>query len=199
MNERPDAYWDELGVAWSAIRPDENVIARRLEARLRHQSRLITLGFVVAVPLSVAGLVLGVFTIWTGATAGVWHFVARGTTIAVVSLLVAGAAATLLPVRASDMARSLSDMLELAAARARRALLVVRLGFWACGITAVLGMAGAVIRTRFTGPPLLSPAIDVLILAVFAAGLYLYGRHTRTKLARLRVLAHTLAPHGDEQ
>jgi hypothetical protein len=198
MTERPDAYWDELGVAWSAIRPDATVIARRLEARLRRQSLLIAIGLVVGLPASVAGVILGAFTIWTGATTGAWHFVARGTAIVLISLLTAGAAATLLPVRASDMARSLSDMLELTSARARRALLIVRLGLCACGVAAALGLAGAAIRTRLSGPPRLSPAIDVLVLAAFAAGLYLYGRRTRANLEKLRALAHALTSNGDE-
>jgi len=198
MTERPDAYWDELGVAWSAICPDVNVIARRFESRLRRQSRLIAIALVAAVPVIIAGLLLGAFTIWAGAAAGAWNFVARGIAIVVVSLLAGAGAAALLPVRGSDMARSLAEMLELAAARARRALLIVRLGLCACGVAAALGVAGTLIRTRLSGPPLLPPAIDLLILAAFAAGLYLYGRRTKANLEKLRVLAHTLAPRGEE-
>src|SRR4029078_2476037 len=41
MTAPRDAYWDELGIAWCAIKPEVNVIAPRLKARLRRQSLLI--------------------------------------------------------------------------------------------------------------------------------------------------------------
>jgi hypothetical protein len=198
MSEPSNDYWDEIGKEWSAIRPDAKVIAQRLEPRLRRQSLLIAIALAAAVPLIAAGLILAAWTIWAGATGGAWNFVTRGIAIAAVSLLAAAGTAALLPVRASDLTRSLAAMLELAAARARRVLLIVRLALWACGIAAALGVAGALIRTRLAEPPRVSPAIDVAILAAVAAALYFYGRRTRASLERLQSLAQALASDGED-
>jgi len=112
MTTPRDAYWDELGIAWCAIKPEVNVIAPRLKARLRRQSLLITAGLVIGLPLSAAGLLLGALTIWSGLTTGTWNFVTRGLAIGVISAIVAIAVSLLLPVRASEAARALSEMID---------------------------------------------------------------------------------------
>lgn len=187
-----DAYWDELGVAWCAINPDINVIAPRLKARLRRQSLLIMAALVTGAPLSAAGLLLGVLTIWSGWTTGTWNFVTRGIAIGAVSVILAIAVSLLLPLRAGDAARAVSEMIDLAIARARRTLVTIRLGFFACAVAAVFGLAGTVIRIYRAGPPQFSPVVDLAVLVMFALGLLLCERHIRRTLKQLCALKHAL-------
>jgi hypothetical protein len=191
-----DAYWDELGVAWRAINPDVNVIVPRLKARLRRQSFLIAAGLIAGLPLSAAGLLLGLLTIWSGWNTGTWNFVTRGIAIGVVSLILATATSLLLPVRASDAVRAVSEMIDLAIARSQRTLLAIRLGFCACAVAAVFGLAGMAIRTYLTRPPRMSPLVDLAALAICALGLYLYGRQVKVNLDKMRYLKHALAVDG---
>jgi hypothetical protein len=193
MTTPSDAYWDELGIAWCAINPDVDVIAARLKLRLRRQSLLITAGLVVGLSLSVAGFLLGVFTIWLGWTSGAWNFLTRGIALMAIALIVAVAASVLRPARASDGARALSEMIDLAITRAERILQTIRLGFYACAVAAVLGIVGAAIRTYLGKPPALSPIIDLAALAICALGLHLWSRHAKTTLAKFRYLKHALA------
>jgi hypothetical protein len=191
-----DAYWDELGIAWCAIKPEVNVIAPRLKARLRRQSLLITAGLVIGLPFSAAGLLLGALTIWTGLTTGTWNFVTRGLAIGVISAIVAIAVSLLLPVRASEAARALSEMIELAIARAQRTLAMIRLGFYACAVAVVFGLIGTAIRAYLASPPRMSPVVDLAVLGVFALGLFLCSRRVRVNLEKLRYLKRALAVDG---
>ncbi len=89
MTTSRDPYWDEWGVAWSAINPDVTIIAPRLKARLRRQSLLIMAGLLTGLPLSAVGILLGVLTIWSGWTTGTWNFVTRGIAIGAISAILA--------------------------------------------------------------------------------------------------------------
>jgi hypothetical protein len=193
MTATTDAYWDELGVAWSAINPDINVIMPRLKSRLRRQSFLIRAGVAIGTLLAAGGFVIGVVTIWKGWTTDAWNFVTRGIAILAVSALVSIAVSLLLPVRASGDVKSLAEMIDLAIARAERTLKTIRLGFYACAVLAVLGLAGTAIRTYLSRPPWVSPIIDVAVLAILALGLFLYARHISVDLAKYRYLKKALA------
>lgn len=196
MTTPRDAYWDELGIAWRAIEPELAILAPRIKARLRRQSLSITAALVIGLPLSAAGFVLGLFTIWSGLATGTWNFVTRGVAIGLMSSMAAIALSMLLPVRASDAAGKLSEMLDLAIARAQRVLATIRLGYYACAIAAVFGLMGAATRTYLTRPPQLSPAVDLAVLAIFALGLFLCGRRVGVNLEKLRYLKRVLAVEG---
>lgn len=196
MTTPRDAYWDELGIAWRAIEPELAILAPRIKARLRRQSWSITAVLIIGLPLSAAGFVLGAFTIWSGLATGTWNFVTRGVAIGLMSSMAAIALSMLLPVRASDAAGKLSEMLDLAIARAQRVLATIRLGYYACAIAAVFGLMGAATRTYLTRPPQLSPAVDLAVLAIFALGLFLWGRRVRVNLEKLRYLKRVLAVEG---
>ena len=197
MTTREPAYWDTLGVAWTAIDPDIAVIAPRIKARLRLQSVGIRIGLLSGAVVAPTSFALGCYTIWHGFTTGAWHFVTRGIAILVISALVAMAIAAWLPVRASEAAHSLSDMLELAIARARRMLMMTRLGLSACAVAALFGLAGFLLRSNVAGPPALSPIIDLLILALFAGGLVLYGDRAKMLAMQLRALKRVLTTGDD--
>jgi hypothetical protein len=192
MTATTDAYWDELGVAWSAINPDINVIMPRLKSRLRRQSFLIRAGVTVGILLAAGGFIIGTLTIWKGLTTDTWNLVTRGIAILVISALVSMAMSLLLPVRASADVKALAEMINLAIARADRTLETIRLGFYACAIAAVLGLAGTAIRIYRSRPPSVSPVIDLAVLTIFALGLFLYARRTRVDLAKYRYLKKAL-------
>jgi MFS family permease len=192
MTATTDAYWDELGIAWSAINPDINVIMPRLKSRLRRQSFLIRAGVAIGILLAAGGFIIGVVTIWRGWTTDTWNFVTRGIAILAVSALLSIAVSLLLPVSASGDVKALAEMIDLAIARAERILKTIRLGFYACAVVAVLGLAGTAIRTYLSRPPSVSPIIDLAVLAIFALGLFLYARHTRVDLAKYRCLKKAL-------
>jgi hypothetical protein len=114
-----------------------------------------------------------------------------------ISVILAIAVSLLLAMRASDDARAVSDMIDLAIARALRTLLLIRLGLYACTIAAVLGLVGTAIRTYLTGPPRMSPVVDLAVLVMFATGLFICRRHIRVDLEKLRALKHALAMDGE--
>ncbi len=193
MTERNDAYWDDLGVAWCAINPQIGVIAPKLKARLRRQSLLITSCLVAGFTLGGAGLLLGLFTIWSGWAPGTLNFVVRGIAIVVISTIGLFAAAQFSAVRSDQAAKALSEMIDLSINRARRTLLMLRLGFYVCAIAAVFGLAGTAIRSHLSAPPKMSPIVDLVILLIFALGLFAYGRYVNAELKWMRALSHALA------
>lgn len=193
MTATTDAYWDELGVAWSAIDPDINVIMPRLKSRLRRQSLLIRAGAAIGILLAVGGFIIGVVTIWRGWTTDTWNFVTRGIAILAISSFASIAVSLLLPVRASGDVKALVEMIDLAIARGERTLKAIRLGFYACTVAAVLGLAGAAIRTHLSRPPSASLLVDVSVLGILALGLFFYARHTRIELAKYRCLKRAVA------
>jgi len=192
MTARRDAYWDELGVSWCAVDPESAILGPRFQARLRRQSLLITAALVMGLPLSAVGVVLGLFTIWIGWTTGAWNFVARGVALESMSAMLAMGVSQLLPIRTGDVARPVSDMLDLAIARAQRTLIAIRLGLIACAVAAVCGLGGTAIRTYLTGPPRMSPLIDLSVLVIFALGLVAYRRRLKINLEKLRALERAL-------
>lgn len=197
MTTPHDDYWDDLGVAWRAVNPEVSAIASRIEARVRRQSALIVAALAIGLPLSAIGLGLGGFTVWRGWTTGTWNFVTRGAAIVTISILASIVMVSLLGVRGASTA-ALSEMLDLSIARVRRTLLSVRLGIAACVVAAVLGLVGAAIRSRLSGPPAISPIVDVALLALTALALFAWGRNLRFQLQRLRAVQRALGSDGHE-
>ena len=187
-----DAYWDDLGVAWRTTDPSIEQAVPHLQARLRRQSFVITAALALGIPFCGVGIVLGVFTMWRGWTTDTWNFVTRGIAIVLVSALLVRALASLLPFRRYRNVRSLSEMLELAHARIRRTLFLVRMAIIGCVIAAIFGIAGTVIRIRAGSPPHLSPIIDLIIIALIVSFLWLYGRTVSAEGRKFEYLRRTL-------
>jgi hypothetical protein len=192
VTKSSDAYWDELGVTWCAIEPNASVIASRLEARLRRQSRWMTSGVVIGLPLGAAGVLLGMATIGIGLF-GAWNFVTRGIAILAMSAILTFALASLLQVRSGSTTGALAEMIDLAIDRAQRTLSLVRAGLYSCVIAAVFGLVGTAIRTHLRRPPKLSPIVDLVILGLIALVLFLYGRQVRVEQGKYRTLKQALA------
>ena len=187
-----DPYWDELGIAWCAITPQVNVSIPRLKSRLHRQSVLINTGLALGLILGAAGYLLGVFTIWQGCTTETWNFIIRGIAILFISVLLSISWVWVFSLRSSDHAKALSEMIDLVIVRAERMLIVIRLGLYACAVSAVLGSLGTVIRTHLSRPPALSPFVDLAVLAVLALGFFFFGRYTRTNLKKMKHLKQVL-------
>jgi hypothetical protein len=192
-----NAYWDELGIAWCAVLTPHDVIVPRLKARLRGESYLMIFGMMGGLLLGVAAAGLGVFTLWSGWTHGTWNFVTRGAALMSVAAILIVASLALLPVMASDQARALPDMIDLTIARTERFLRAVRLGFVGCAVTAVLGSIGTAIRIYSSGPPALSPILDLAVLGGMGFGLFWYGRRLSRTRAKFRYLQAVLADSTD--
>lgn len=182
-----DVYWDELGVAWRAINPEPSVIAPKLETRLRRQAAAVLGIIIVGVPLSIGGLVLGIYTVWIGWSHGIWNFASRGVAVIAISSLLAIAAFSRRGSGRVDSS-SLADMLDLGIVQAERFRRVVQAGYRACGVAAVLGLLGYGIRVHFYRPPAMSPIEPLVLLALLAIALSLFGRRVRDDLVRLRYL-----------
>lgn len=182
-----DVYWDELGVAWRAINPQPSVIAPKLESRLRRQAAAVLGIIMVGVPLSIGGLVLGIYTVWIGWSHGIWNFISRGVAVIAISSLLAIAAFSRRGSGRVDLS-SLGDMLDLGIVQAERFRRVVQAGYWACGVAGVLGLLGYGIRVHFYRPPAMSPIEPLALLALLAIALFLFGRRVRDDLVRLRYL-----------
>ncbi|MBA2589407.1 MAG: hypothetical protein H0U98_12375 [Alphaproteobacteria bacterium] len=187
------AYWDELGIAWCAVHSPLDIVIPRLKARLRGESLLIGLYVTAGLLLGIASAGLGAFTLWMGWTREAWFFVTRGTALVAVSAIMIVASLQLLPVMASEQATALPDMIDLSIARAERLVRVVRLGFAACAVTTVLGLAGTAIRNYSGKPPAMSPIWALGVTAVLALGLFWYGRHLGRTRAKFRYLQTVMA------
>jgi MFS family permease len=196
MNEPPDPYWDELGVAWSAIDPDIRVTASRLDERLRRQARWMAAAVVIGMLLGAMGLLLGLATIGIGTHSGAWNFVTRGVGIIAMSAILMFAVWSLQPIRSLEATCALSQMIDLAIERAQKTLALVAAGLYSCVVAAVFGLVGTAIRTHLGRPPKMSPIIDLAILGVIVLALALCGRRTRRKLGKYRRLQQALAVDG---
>lgn len=190
MTDEP--FWDELGIAWQAITPALEVHPDRLQARVRRQSLLFGVALVGAILLGIGGAILGAYTLWQAWRLAAWNFATRGLALLLIALLAWLAVAALAPVRGGDGSTSLSELARFGLARSTRGLKVVRLGLAGCAGAAVLGIAGTVIRTAAGRPPALSPVIDLIILALVALALALYGGRLRSDRARFAHLRHAL-------
>ena len=188
-----DPYWEKLGITWCITNPQVNIIMPRLKSRLRRQSLFIMTGLAFGLILSIAGFLLGVFTIWRGCTTGAFNFIIRGIAILAISGLLSISWSQLLPVRASDYAKSLSEMIDLVIARSERMLILIRLGLYACAVAAILGSLGAIIRTHLTRQPALPPVVDLAVLLILGLGFFFFGRYTRGHLEKMKYLKQTLA------
>jgi len=191
MTEPRDAYWDELGIAWTAIEPDLRASMPRMKRQLRWQTLSLVAVTFGGVPVGIAGGVLGVWTIWLGLSTGIWNFATRGAAILVISLLIAGAGwssrSTL-----RDNTETLSAMVELTLLRAEKWHLAIRLGYASCVVAAVLGMIGYGIRVHFGKPPAMSPVEPTVILAGLGLVLVLLHRSVRRRIAKYRYLRRLL-------
>lgn len=197
MTESSDAFWDELGVAWCAIDPNISVITARLEARLRRRSRWTTAGLVIGLPLGAVGAMIGAATIWSRWHSAAWNFVTRGVAIVAMSAFLTLGVSSLLSVRAWATTMALSEMIDFAISRARRTLSMIRAGLCACVIAAVFGLVGTAIRTHLAAPPRMSPVVDLVVLALIALVLFLFGRQIQAELGKYRTLKHALAVDGE--
>ena len=188
-----DAYWDELGIAWTATVPNLTEFAPNLTIRFRRQIWLFRTGFLASIVLGLTGLILGLWTTWLGITHGLWNFAIRGPAIVIIGLLALAAAHAFWSRGAMDDGCPVSEMIDLAIIRAKRLLLVVRLSLSACGVAAVFGVAGAMMRSHFARPPHLSPVVDVILLALAMTVLALCGRSVKVDLAKFEYLKRALA------
>lgn len=191
MTEPRDAYWDELGIAWTAIEPDLRASMPRMKRQLRWQTLSLAAVTFGGVPVGIAGGVLGVWTIWLGLSTGIWNFATRGAAILVISLLIAGAGwssrSTL-----RDNTETLSAMVELTLLRAEKWHLAIRLGYASCVVAATLGMIGYGIRVHFGKPPAMSPVEPMVVLAGLGLVLVLLHRSVRRRIAKYRYLRRLL-------
>jgi hypothetical protein len=192
MTEPRDPYWDDLGIAWCAIETDTSGILGRLQTRLRRQTLLMTGALALGLPVTAAGLVIGVMTLWFGWKSGTWNFLTRGAAIVIISGIALRGLWLLLPVRHSSNGEPLSDMLALAVARGERMLTMIRLALSACVIAAVFGLIGTALRHAFGRPPALSPVIDLAVLAIVALMLSTYLRQGKINLAKFQYLKRTI-------
>jgi hypothetical protein len=184
-----DAYWDEIGLAWTAIRPE--IIAPRLKENLRRQSVFTALAVFAGLPLSLAGIALGVWTLWHGAFAQAWFFVTRGTAILLLSLM-AGLAATSFVPLLGDRPQSVAAMIASALVRAQRRHKLARLGYLGLAVAALFGITGYLLRVQAGKPPALSPLEPLVLLALLALVLFLLQRKARDDIAKYRHLQRLL-------
>ncbi len=77
-------------------------------------------------------------------------------------------------------------------------MLTLRLAFYACVVAAVLGLMGSVVRAQLTRPLQLSPIVDIVVLALCALGLDLYGRQIKLGFEKMRYLKRTLVLDDDK-
>lgn len=191
MTEQRDAYWDNLGIAWAAINPNPRVLTTHIKRRLRWQTLSVAAATFGGIPIGAAGVVLGIWTIWTGLSTDTWNFATRGAAIVVISLLVIGVIWSFKNVL-KDNTESLSAMIDLTLLRAEKWQFATRLGYVACVVAAALGTIGYGIRIRSGKPPAMSPIEPLVLLAALGVGLFLFHRVVRDRIAKFRYLKRLL-------
>ena len=191
MTEPRDPYWDELGIAWTAIEPDLRASMPRMKRQMRWHKLLMAAVVFGGVPVGIAGGVLGIWTISVGVSAGIWNFATRGTAILVISLLVAGLGWSARSALRNGT-ETLSAMIELSLLRAEKWYLAIRLGYASCVVAAALGMIGYGIRVHSGKPPAMSPVEPMVVLAVLGLVLVLLHRSVRDRIAKYRYLKRLL-------
>lgn len=188
-----DIYWDDLGIAWIAFDPNLADTSPKLVSRVRRETRLFRLGFFAATSVSLIGLFGGIWTVWLGITFGIWNFATRGIAIILIGLLAAIAAHEFWSAGASSENCTGSEMIEMTIVRARRLLLTIRLGLSACVLAAIFGVIGTIIRSHSSRPPNLPPAVDLILLALVALVLGLYGQRVKVKREKFEYLRRIMA------
>ena len=181
-----DVYWDDLGVAWTAVTPNIQ-IAPQLKDRLRRQSLFTAAMLFAGLPLSLAGIALGAWTILHGAAVEAWFFVTRGIAIAIISLLLSAAAWSFRNARQSN-SQSLAAMVELALLRAHNWHKAIRLGYLALIVAALFGTVGYEIRISMGKPSAMSPVEPLVLLAVLGLVLFLLERRAKDDIAKYSYL-----------
>jgi len=185
-----DAYWDELGFAWTAINPE--IAAPHLKARLRRQTLVAGLAVFAGAPLCVAAAALGAWTLWRGLASEAWFFVTRGIALVVLSLLGGFAAWSFNSARKDD-SDSLAAMIALALRRAQAWLGAVRLGLVGLGTVALLGTLGYELRIQAGKPSAMPPAPALVVLALLAVVLVLLHAKAKEDVAKFRYLQALLS------
>jgi hypothetical protein len=196
MSDRKDAYWDDLGVAWTAINPTLQTIAPRMKSRLRRQTVFIAFVLSAGIPFSLAGGALGAWTIWLGAMTGTWFFVTRGIAILAISAISAFAAWSFKSAL-RDSTASLGAMIELALLRTRRWLWAIRLGYFICAIAVIFGTIGYAIRVHYGKPPAGQPEDALIALAILVFLLLLLQRRAKDQVAKYQHLKLLLQDEAD--
>lgn len=191
MTEPRDAYWDELGIAWTTIEPDLRASMPNMKRKMRWHRLLMCAVVFGGVPVGIVGGVLGIWTISVGVPAGIWNFATRGTAILVISLLVASLGWSSRSALRNDT-ETLSAMIELALLRAEKWYMAIRLGYASCVVAAAFGMIGYGIRVHSGKPPAMSPVVPMVVLAVLGLVLVLLHRSVRDRIAKYRYLKRVL-------
>ena len=191
MTDAKDAYWDELGVAWTASEIEPGSVTPRLRARLKLQSIAFGALVLAGIALALLGAALGAWTTWRGFTTETWFFVSRGIAIIMMSAVLAAAAAALKS-RLKNDTKSLKEMIDLSLARTERFILAVRWGYFGCAIAAIFGLAGYALRGRYGHPPAMSPLEPLIVLSLIAVILFLFDRRASGAVTRYRYLAKLL-------
>lgn len=187
-----DAYWDELGLAWTAASPDIQVIVPRLKARMRRQSVAASVLVFAGLPVSLAGIALGLWTIWRGVSAEAWFFLTRGIAILTISLL-AGFAAWSFKCALQDTSHSLAAMIGSALLRAQRWQAALRLGYFCCAIALLFGTLGYLLRIQMGKPSAMPLWPALILLPLLWLVLYLLQRKAADDIARYRYLKQLLS------
>jgi hypothetical protein len=188
MSTPDDSFWDELGVSWRATIRDAGVLSSRLEARLKVQRALLTTGTVAGAVVSLLGIGLAGWTLYIGWSSQIWHFLTRGATLAIVSLL--GIMATLaLRERNGIETRSVREMLRASIARTQRLIRAADLAFYSMLIFALGGTIGYGLRIHLGHPPAVPLVEDLLALATAGLALVWFRRSETYALKKYRYLS----------
>jgi hypothetical protein len=198
MKTDDHTFWDEMGVSWRASIPDAGLFSSRLEARLKRQNALLTAITLVTAAVSLSGFLLAAWTLWVGWSSHAWNFLARGVTLAVMSLLAAMATASARRSNGTETG-SLRGMLSASIARTKRLIRVAELGCYAVAIVALGGTIGYALRVRLGRPPAVSPIEDLLILAIAGLALLWYRRSQVQALRSYAHLHHSVSPETEPQ
>jgi hypothetical protein len=192
MQPVDDSFWDELGISWRASVRDVDVVTSRLEVRLKTQRAWLAFGTFLSASATVLGLGLSIWTLWTGWSNQWWHFLVRGTTIAVVAAVTL---MTTLALRSRDdpASGSLQEMLQLCVARTGRLVRVADLGGFAVLVLAAGGTVGYLLRLRSGHGPAASLVTDLLALALVGSALLAFRIVQVRSLRRYRHLTQALA------
>jgi hypothetical protein len=199
MSTENDPYWDHLGIDWRAASSDPGILATRLHAALKRESRRQKRGLIIGMLAALCGIAVGVAWLHESAVGAKW--IGVGTIAGIVALL------ALFPwVRGQPISGdtgTLIGMIDVSIEHARRRQRDDKAGY-AGGVILVIvgGLATYTCYSHLRFPffdAVLMITYVILQAIVFVVFGYRDARASRERQARFEYLKRTLSTSEEIQ
>lgn len=193
MSTEHDPYWDHLGTDWRAVNIDPGILATRLHAELKRESRRQKQGLIIGMLAALCGIAVGVAWLHESAVSANW--IGVSTLVGIVALLALYPWVRGQPI--SGDTGTLIGMIDGSIAQARRRRRDAKAGY-AGSVTLVLvgGLTAYICYSHLRFPffdVMLMMTYVIVIAIVFVVSGSRNARASRERQARFEYLKRTLS------